>query len=48
MKYEETAENCILRNFTICTPSNIIRVINPRGMRWAAHVVQMRNKINAY
>jgi hypothetical protein len=43
MKRQEVSENCIMRSF-----QSIIRIIKPRKMRLAEHVVRMGEKRNAY
>jgi hypothetical protein len=38
---------CLVLHNLYCSPS-IIRMIKSRRIRWAGHVVQMREKRNAY
>jgi hypothetical protein len=49
MKWQEGGENCITRNFVICSlQESIIRIIKSRRMRWTGHVERMGEKRNSY
>jgi hypothetical protein len=41
MKLRENGESCTIMRFIICTPSDIIRQIKSRRMRWTGHVARM-------
>ena len=44
-----SGEGFTMRNFTVCTvPLNIVRVIKPRRLRWAGHVVRMEESRSGF
>lgn len=48
-KQQKNGENCILRCFIIrIIPSDIIRLMKSRRMRWVRHVVHMEEKRNVF